>query len=115
VSIRVRLFAALRDIAGSSELAMDASTVGGLCDQLSERFGGEFARTLRAGSVVVDGRTAGRDRRLDEGDEVAVLPPVSGGGGGMMRAEGPSFRSASWEPGRSPGIGPHPRGSRTPS
>ncbi|HEX2069965.1 MAG TPA: MoaD/ThiS family protein [Actinomycetota bacterium] len=76
----VRLFAALREIAGTSTLEADASTVGTLCENLSQKFGSEFARILAAGSVVVDGQTAGPDRELSVEDEVALLPPVSGGG-----------------------------------
>ncbi len=88
----MRLFAALREIAGSATIETEASTVGGLCDELSERFGAEFARILAAGSVVVDGRTAGADQQLSTGDEVALLPPVSGGSG-MFSTNGTFLRS----------------------
>jgi MoaE-MoaD fusion protein len=76
---RVRLFAALRDLAGASMVEVEASDVGSVADQLSERFGPEFARILAAGAVVVEGETVGRDRALAPDDEVALLPPVSGG------------------------------------
>ena len=76
---RVRLFAALREIAGASELDADGSTVGELCDELSARFGPEFGRIVAAGSVVVDGRAVPREHHLPEDAEVALLPPVSGG------------------------------------
>ncbi len=55
-------------------------TVGELCEDLSSRYGPEFKRILSARSVVVDGRTVGPEHRL-AADEVALLPPVSGGGG----------------------------------
>ena len=77
--MRVRLFAALRDLAGTSELDGDATDVGSLLDALAERFGPEFGRIASAGSVIVDGERAGRDRPLEPTDEVALLPPVSGG------------------------------------
>ena len=77
--MRVRLFAALRELAGTSELEVDASDVGSLLDQLSEKLGPRFARIMQAGTVVVDGETVGRDRRLGPNDEAALLPPVSGG------------------------------------
>jgi MoaD family protein len=88
----VRLFAALREIAGASTIEVDARTVGGLCEDLSRRFGPEFARILAVGTVVVDGRAAGADHELSVDDEVALLPPVSGGagiferGGGLIRS-----------------------------
>jgi MoaD family protein len=77
--MRVRLFAALRDIAGASELDVDAPDVGTLCEDLSAKFGEEFRRIVAAGAVFVDGEKAGRDRPLEPDDEVALLPPVSGG------------------------------------
>jgi MoaD family protein len=77
--MRVRLFSALRELAGSSELQVDATDVGSLLDQLSEKFGPEFERIMRVGTVVVDGQTVGRDRPLSPEDEAALLPPVSGG------------------------------------
>ena len=77
--MRVRLFAALREIAGASELELSAPDVGALLDQLSDRFGPEFARIIAAGAVVVDGETVDRGRTLQSSDEVALLPPVSGG------------------------------------
>jgi len=76
---RVRLFAALREIAGTSLLQEDAGTVGELIDRLSGRFGPQFSRIVAAGSVVVDGERSPRDRLLHPDDEVALLPPVSGG------------------------------------
>ena len=77
--MRVRLFAVFRELAGVSVLEMDALDVGSLIDQLSARLGPEFDRIMPAGTVVVDGETVGRDRVLGPEDEVAVLPPVSGG------------------------------------
>jgi molybdopterin converting factor small subunit len=77
--MRVRLFAALRELAGTSELDVDAPDVASLLDQLSEKLGPEFDRIMRVGTVVVDGETVGRDRALGPEDEAALLPPVSGG------------------------------------
>ena len=79
--MRVRLFAALRELAGASLLEIDASDVGSLLDQLSEKLGPEFDRIMRVGTVVVEGETVGRDRALGPDDEAALLPPVSGGNG----------------------------------
>jgi MoaD family protein len=77
--MQVRLFAALRDIAGASRLDVTAPSVGALVDELGSRFGAQFKTILEAGSVVIDGQVVDRDRPLDPGDEVALLPPVSGG------------------------------------
>ena len=78
-TVRVRLFAALRELAGASEVEATGSTVDDVVTALSERYGERFAKVARAGSVVVDGERVAADRVLAEGDEVALLPPVSGG------------------------------------
>jgi sulfur-carrier protein len=77
--MRVRLFASLRELAGTSELDVDAPDVGSLLDRLSEKLGPEFERIMRVGTVVVDGETVSREHPLKPGDEAALLPPVSGG------------------------------------
>jgi len=76
---RVRLFAALRDLAGASRLEVDAPDVQALVAILTERFGEEFGRIARAGAVVIGGDTTEATRALAPDDEVALLPPVSGG------------------------------------
>lgn len=78
-TVRVRLFAALRELAGASEVEASGITVDDLVASLSERYGERFAKVARAGSVVVDGERVPADRALADGDEVALLPPVSGG------------------------------------
>jgi MoaD family protein len=78
-TVRVRLFAALRELAGSSDVEASGATVGDVIMGLSERYGERFAKVARAGSVVVDGERVPTDRALADGDEVALLPPVSGG------------------------------------
>lgn len=79
MGVRVRLFAALRDLAGAAEVESDGPTVGAVLDDLSARFGERFASIAAAGSVVVDGARADRDLDLTGASEVAVLPPFSGG------------------------------------
>jgi MoaD family protein len=77
--IRVRLFAALRELAGSSVVEAQGRTVGELADQLSARYGERFARIAGVGSFVVNGERVTRETPVAEGDDVALLPPVSGG------------------------------------
>ncbi len=78
-TVSVRLFAALRDLAGASRVEAEGATVGDVVASLCERYGERFARVAAAGSVVVGGERAASDRLLRPGDEVALLPPVSGG------------------------------------
>jgi MoaD family protein len=77
--VTVRLFAALRELAGSARVEAEGETVGDIVGTLSERFGERFANVAGAGSVVVDGERADPSAPLAEGQEVALLPPVSGG------------------------------------
>ena len=85
--VKVRLFAALRELAGTSLLEVSSHDVRGLLEELSGRFGPAFARISAAGTVVVNGETADREQELAPGDEVALLPPVSGGGSGAEASE----------------------------
>ena len=77
--VTVRLFAALREIAGASEVEAQGSDAGEVLDALAARFGERFERLARAGSIIVDGERAGPATQLAGGESVAVLPPVSGG------------------------------------
>jgi molybdopterin converting factor subunit 1 len=79
--VTVRLFARLRDIAGTSELARDlapGATVGTVWLQLADQYP-ELARYGRSISSAVNADYARMDHALRDGDEVAFLPPVSGG------------------------------------
>jgi len=89
-TVRVRMFATVREAAGVSEVEMDASTLSELLQDLRDRFGGKMAEAIGTrGSeqdrvvVLVNGRSTGgmpaEDVRLKDGDDVAVFPPVSGG------------------------------------
>lgn len=78
--MRVRLFAALREQAGMAEVTDAAGRdVGELADGLAARFGERFASVAAVSSFVVNGERATRSTPVADGDEVAILPPVSGG------------------------------------
>jgi MoaD family protein len=79
--IRVRLFAALRDLAGASRVEAEGATVAEVVAALSARYGERFEKVARVGSVVVDGERAQPETPLTGAEEVALLPPVSGGAG----------------------------------
>ena len=79
--VTVRLFARLRDIAGAAEMARDCApgaTIGDVWRQLAREFPGlePYERSI---STAVNADYARMDHVLRAGDEVAFLPPVSGG------------------------------------
>ena len=71
--VTVRLFAGLRERAGWSERELEAASIGEVWSQLG--LGEEPAGLLYA----VNQEYADRSTALSEGDEVAIIPPVSGG------------------------------------
>lgn len=81
LSVRVRFFAAARDAAGTGALSVEPQPLGVLLDRLRTERGATFAAVLATARVWVNGDDPpeGDATLLAPGDEVAVLPPVSGG------------------------------------
>lgn len=84
MSVTLRLFAAAREAAArtSDEYDLTATpSVGALLDAAGSAYGPTFRAVLASSRVWVNGDEPvdGRATRLADGDEVAVLPPVSGG------------------------------------
>ncbi|HWG10172.1 MAG TPA: molybdopterin converting factor subunit 1 [Rhodanobacteraceae bacterium] len=77
--ITLRYFASLRDAAGCADerMASEAPTPRALYAQAVARHG--FTLPLERLRVAVNGDFADADTPLRDGDEVAFLPPVSGG------------------------------------
>jgi molybdopterin converting factor subunit 1 len=79
--VTVRLFARLRDITGVAELPRDVepdATIRTVWDQLVREFP-DLQRYERSISSAVNADYARMDERVRDGDEIAFLPPVSGG------------------------------------
>lgn len=77
--IDLRLFAQAREAAGEKVAQFDATTVGEVLDAAVGRFGSDFSQVLAGSKVWLNGSPAERSDTVAPGDEVAVLPPVSGG------------------------------------
>ncbi|MHB8661435.1 MAG: MoaD/ThiS family protein [Acidimicrobiales bacterium] len=75
----LRLFAAARDAAGTGREEVEARTVGEVLADATRRHGVRFAEVLAASRVWLNGEPADETDLVAPGDEVAVLPPVSGG------------------------------------
>ena len=79
--VTIRLFARLREMAGAAEVRRklpDGSTVRAAWDSLVGEFP-EFDDYSKAVSCAVNEDYARMTTALGDGDEVAFLPPVSGG------------------------------------
>jgi molybdopterin converting factor subunit 1 len=79
--VTVRLFARLRDIAGASELRREVApgaTIRTVWQQLVSDFPAmeTYERSI---SSAVNADYARMDHLVSDGDEIAFLPPVSGG------------------------------------
>ncbi len=76
---KLRLFARFREIAGTDELTVEEGTVGEILDRASDTYGSAFANSLRTAGVWVNGNPSDRDVAVGADDEMAIIPPVSGG------------------------------------
>lgn len=81
MEVRVRLYGRLKEGAESPvrvvRMDVEAPTVGDLLARLREE--GDLAAEIDSLAFAVGEETVGTDRRLRDGDEVGLLPPVSGG------------------------------------
>lgn len=75
----VRLFAAARDAAGTGRDELPGVTVGDVLAEASRRYGQRFADVLTTCKIWVNGEPADVHDAITSNDELAVLPPVSGG------------------------------------
>lgn len=90
--VRVRLFAIQRELAGTREIHLElvpGSTIDGAWEAVVDRF-----PVLAPGRPAIrfarNGEYAPADTELMDGDEVAMIPPVSGGSGDDPRGGGPA-------------------------
>jgi molybdopterin converting factor subunit 1 len=77
MEVTVRLFAVLRERAGSPELTLDLPEGARVSDALAELSG--LAEDVPL-VMAVNREYASGEQLLDSGDELALIPPVSGGG-----------------------------------
>jgi sulfur-carrier protein len=75
----MRLFASAREAAGTGTDVFDGATVGDVLTSAEQRYGPRFGEVLKSCKIWVNGDDARADTPVGPSDEVAVLPPVSGG------------------------------------
>ncbi len=76
---RLRLFAGLRQAAGIAEVEIAGASVREVLTTAAANYGSDFERGLATANVWVNGEPADASTPVEDDDEVAVLPPVSGG------------------------------------
>ena len=81
MKVKVLFFASCREIVGEREVEVEVPEGATVAD-LAAGIGSEHPRFLEMEGnlmISVNQDYAGRDTRLKDGDEVAFIPPVSGG------------------------------------
>jgi len=76
---RLVLLGPAAEAAGKRQDDVSATTVGGVVSWAGERYGVEFSTLLASCQIWVNGEACGNDQRIGPDDEVAVVPPFSGG------------------------------------
>jgi molybdopterin converting factor subunit 1 len=81
MTLNIHLFARARELAGAERVSVDlppGSTVAALHALLAAMFPA-MASLLERSAIAVNHDSADAGQVIDDGDEVAVIPPVSGG------------------------------------
>ena len=81
MKLRIRLFASFREAVGGGTLQWDApegATVAEVVAALHRAYPG-LGPAVDKALLAVNQEYVGRDLRLNDGDELALIPPVSGG------------------------------------
>ena len=79
--VKVLFFASLREQTGTGEINLDAENLTELYAQIEIQLGTQARQALQAENIriAVNQDLIERDVALRQGDEVAFLPPVTGG------------------------------------
>jgi molybdopterin converting factor small subunit len=75
----LRLFAGAREAAGTGTDDLPGATVSEVLEAARARYGAPFADVLEHCQIWCNGEPCELDDAVADADEVAVLPPVSGG------------------------------------
>lgn len=75
----LRLFASIREAAGTKTVDLPAATVAEAMSAANDRFGSGFAELAGLCRIWVNGEPADPATAVGPHDEIALLPPVSGG------------------------------------
>jgi molybdopterin converting factor small subunit len=76
---RLRLFGPAREAAGQASVSLPGENVGAVVAAATDKFGEQFSQVVAVSRVWLNGDEAELDTAVGDDDEVAVIPPVSGG------------------------------------
>jgi molybdopterin converting factor small subunit len=76
---RLRLFGPARQAAGTASITLSGRSVSEIIAGAEERFGEAFSQVVAISNIWLNGEPTEPDAPVNDGDEVAVIPPVSGG------------------------------------
>ncbi len=76
---RILLLGPAREAAGVRDDHIEGATVGEVLRGAVDRYGSTFEEVLKVSKIWVNGEPSSREQAVGPQDEVAVLPPVSGG------------------------------------
>jgi sulfur-carrier protein len=79
--MKILLFGITREIVGQNQLVIPSGVQLANVRQLKDWLGDKYPaiRSLSSLAVAVDSEYAGEDDQLSSGQEIALIPPVSGG------------------------------------
>ena len=75
----LRFFGPMRDVTGANSAEFSGNTVADVIAQAATRYGEQFTRLVAVSQIWVNGESVTPETSLALGDEVAIIPPVSGG------------------------------------
>ena len=75
----LRLFASVKQMAGTGSVILSGATVADVVEEASQRYGAEFSDMARNCRIWLNGNPTEINTPVNDDDELALLPPVSGG------------------------------------
>ena len=75
----LRLFGPAREAAGTASITLPGGMVSEIIAAAEEQFGETFSQVLSTSNIWLNGEPVEPSASVEDGDEVAVIPPVSGG------------------------------------
>jgi molybdopterin synthase sulfur carrier subunit len=76
---RLRLFGPAREAAGLASVSLPGETVATVIAAAEDKFGSQFSQVVAVSRIWLNGDETAPGTAVNDDDEVAVIPPVSGG------------------------------------